>query len=426
MQNIDFDDILNRQMYKDTVLGFLKNFDENKNSLNIQRGLYLYGESGIGKTLFIKNLLKKNNYDMIYYDSSDIRNKNIIDLITNDNMSNINVVSMFTNIKKKIVIVMDDIDGMNSGDKGGINSLIKIIRPKKTKKQKQEEISMSPIICIGNNHLDKKIRELVNVCQSIELNVPSCNQIHTIVDKIVGKKFDIDKLVMYINKDLRKLNLIVDVTKSESISANTLNSIFSKNSIDDDIKNIVKDLLNNPHSIDDHLLINETDRTIIGLLWHENIVDKLDKITPDTLELYIKILENICFADYIDRITFQKQIWEFNEMSSLVKTLYNNKLLFNDTNISKKTINEVRFTKVLTKYSTEYNNMVFINNMCQNLNMDKKDLIQYFIEIKDKYSSQEILDMLENNNITKLDINRLYKYLSVIKYGKFNDIIYEI
>ena len=35
---------------------------------------------------------------------------------------------------------MDDIDGMNNGDKGGINSLIKIIRPKKTKKQKTRGI----------------------------------------------------------------------------------------------------------------------------------------------------------------------------------------------------------------------------------------------------------------------------------------------
>ena len=36
---------------------------------------------------------------------------------------------------------MDEIDGMNNGDKGGINSLIKLIRPKKTKKQKLEEVT---------------------------------------------------------------------------------------------------------------------------------------------------------------------------------------------------------------------------------------------------------------------------------------------
>ena len=34
---------------------------------------------------------------------------------------------------------MDEIDGMNSGDKGGINALTKLIRPKKqlNKKKKQ-------------------------------------------------------------------------------------------------------------------------------------------------------------------------------------------------------------------------------------------------------------------------------------------------
>ena len=59
---------------------------------------------------------------------------------------------------------MDEIDGMNSGDKGGINSLIKLIRPKKTKKQKKEKSTMTPIICIGNQHIDKKIKEIMKVC----------------------------------------------------------------------------------------------------------------------------------------------------------------------------------------------------------------------------------------------------------------------
>ena len=31
---------------------------------------------------------------------------------------------------------MDEIDGMNSGDKGGINTLIKLISPKNKKKKK--------------------------------------------------------------------------------------------------------------------------------------------------------------------------------------------------------------------------------------------------------------------------------------------------
>ena len=54
---------------------------------------------------------------------------------------------------------MDEIDGMNNGDRGGINAIIKIVRPKKTKKQKLEDTSINPIICIGNKHADKKINE---------------------------------------------------------------------------------------------------------------------------------------------------------------------------------------------------------------------------------------------------------------------------
>ena len=64
---------------------------------------------------------------MIMYDAGDIRNKSIIDTITKHNMSDQNILSMFYGKTQKIAIVMDEIDGMNSGDKGGINSLIKLI-----------------------------------------------------------------------------------------------------------------------------------------------------------------------------------------------------------------------------------------------------------------------------------------------------------
>jgi hypothetical protein len=108
-------------------------------------------------------------------------------------------------------------------------------------------------------------------------------------------------------------------------------------------------------------------------------------------------------------------------MSSLIKTFHNNKL-YHDSFPENKNIfnNEIRFTKVLTKYSTEYNNMLFIYNLSQELEMDKKDLFTLFQEIRlfngedlcnnnDKLC--EIEKIFENYNITKLDIKRLYRYL---------------
>ena len=88
------------------------------------------------RTFLNQTLLKKNNYDILYFDNSIIRNKNLIETICSNNLSNKNIYSMLCNDDKKIVIVIDDIDSMNCGDKNGILSLIKLIREKKTKKQK--------------------------------------------------------------------------------------------------------------------------------------------------------------------------------------------------------------------------------------------------------------------------------------------------
>jgi hypothetical protein len=108
-------------------------------------------------------------------------------------------------------------------------------------------------------------------------------------------------------------------------------------------------------------------------------------------------------------------------MSSLIKTFKNNKI-YHDTNLNKKKQKynpaEVRFTKVLTKYSTEYNNSIFIQNLCQELSMDKNDMFAFFLELKHKYSDNEIVSLFENYDISKLDINRIYRYLD--KYTKEN------
>ena len=173
MELIDINNVLNRTSIAENIKAFLKSFEINKKDLLFKRGIYIYGNPGTGKTIFIEKLLKEINYDIIKYDAGDIRNKSIIDTITKHNMSDTNVLSLLNRKSKKIAIIMDEIDGMNNGDKGGINSLIKLIRPKKTKKQKLEEITLNPIICIGNYHIDKKIKELMKVCNSYELKNPT-------------------------------------------------------------------------------------------------------------------------------------------------------------------------------------------------------------------------------------------------------------
>jgi hypothetical protein len=232
-----------------------------------------------------------------------------------------------------------------------------------------------------------------------------------------------EKIINFIQGDLRKLKSIYNIYKNdpEFFKGEIIENIFQVKSYNDDTKKITNKLINNYYNINEHVTImNETDRTSVGLLWHENIIDVIDKYDKKTsIPFYINQLDNICFADYIDRTTFQKQIWQFNEMSSLIKTFKNNKL-YHENFQKKQNYNptEVRFTKVLTKYSTEYNNSLFIQKLCQKLNMDKKDIFGYFIDLKNKYDDNEIFALFENYEITKLDINRIYRYLE--KYTKEN------
>jgi len=425
MDQLNLNKILNREEQEREIKNILKDFEANKNNLLFKKGIYVYGDPGTGKTSFVVNILKELNYDIIKYDAGDIRNTSVIEDITKHNMSDKNIMSLFNKKVKKIAIIMDEIDGMNNGDKGGINSLIKLIRPKKTKKQKLEEVTMNPIICIGNYRVDKKIKELMKVCNTVELKTPNKSQILNISNVLFPSiNGDLNtKLISYAQGDLRKLTNMYNLYKNkpEVFTCEIIDNILQIKLYNDDTKKITNKLINDYFPLNEHNnIMNETDRTSVGLLWHENIIDVIEKMDKKkSIPFYISQLDNICFADYIDRITFQKQIWQFNEMSSLIKTFKNNKLYHETfTTKNKHTPSEIRFTKVLTKYSTEYNNSLFIQKLCQKLGMDKKDLFGFFIELSNNHDNTEIINLLEDYEISKLDINRIYRYIE--KYIKEN------
>jgi len=319
---------------------------------------------------------------------------------------------------------------------------------------------------------------------------------------------------------LVKLEFITNIYKKkpELLTEENLTAIFMMKSYNYDAKKITQYLINTPVPLEKHeTFMNETNRTIVSLLYHENIIDSIygnnkinndppiinkknninvtkkkrdieklkhclysndqpneihiekleyclknkdseshvkkikkqpvvtkndpppmsdittqspNKTPTNICKFYLEILDNICFADYIDRITFQNQIWVFNEMSSLIKTFYNN-YIYHKTfpeNCGKFQPQEVRFTKVLTKYSTEYNNQLFIYNFCQELNMDKKDMKAFFQELRLLYGNtfynqtdklNEVMELFQNLNISKLDVKRMYRYLD--KNVKLND-----
>ena len=106
----------------------------------------------------------------------------------------------------------------------------------------------------------------------------------------------IHNMVTFIQGDMRKLKHIHEIyTNQQSILKNKIiTNMLQPKTYNEDTKQITKRLLNNKYNLSDHiLLMNETDRTSVGLLFHENIIDVLEKIPKEVaIPFYIKILNN--------------------------------------------------------------------------------------------------------------------------------------
>lgn len=407
---IDYTSILNRDKYKKDIEHFLLNFDYT--SAN-KRAIFVYGPSGIGKSTFILNLLKQLKYKYIKYDSSDFKSKEITDKLSSNNISTHSVISLFNNKPQKTAIIIDDIDSIKYNDKGAFSCLIKIIRPKKTKRQKLKEKSSNlPIICIGELNSDKKTKELINICNIYKLNQPTRHQIKKILLlRNPNHKDNIDKNMLdYIDKDLHRVENILNNSIMFSCIQDNYN-ILQKKSSSNNIELITSYLLNNKITLNSYKnIIQESDRTVIGLLWHENVAELFQSLSIKNMILgYHKFLITICYADCIDRITFQKQAWEFGDLSGIIKIFFTNNIFHNY--INKPYDKPIRFTKILTKYSTSYNNTVFMQTLSLKLGLEKKDLLNYFLTRKKKNLICDIYKQLEIYDITKLDIDRIYRYI---------------
>lgn len=160
--------------------------------------------------------------------------------------------------------------------------------------------------------------------------------------------------------------------------------------VDKNIKEICRELLSNDNV--NYLKICE--KTIVSLVYHENIIVYGNK----DLLFYEQFLQNFVNGDYYDRVSFQRQLWQFNEMTFFLKVI-NNYIQFHNSSIEKIPVSEIIFTKILTKYSNEYSNQNFIINICSKFNLQKMELIEQLK--KDKIHSK----LLDN------EIKRVYKLL---------------
>ena len=157
-------------------------------------------------------------------------------------------------------------------------------------------------------------------------------------------------------------------------------------------------------------ILNETNKTIVSLIFHENVINLLTNLShKEFVNIYKQIIENFAFSDYIDRNIFQKQLWQLNDVNFYIKILYNNYILHKFNLLKDISYDNIEFTKILTKYSNEYNNYVFLNTLHSKLLITKQNTYKLFYNHINNDTIENIIDIYNTYNINKTDIMRLLK-----------------
>lgn len=159
-----FADVKGQDLAIDKVKLFLKNFPRNK-------AVILFGPPGVGKTSLAYAVAYELDAEILELNASDLRNKQKIAEIVGPASQQ---RSLF---KKNKIILVDEVDGISSSERGGLPELIKLIDDTKF-----------PLIITANDIWNKKFNILRKKSEMVQLKDLNYKIIEDILKKICEKE----------------------------------------------------------------------------------------------------------------------------------------------------------------------------------------------------------------------------------------------
>lgn len=186
-----------------------------KDGSGLYRAVMIHGPPGIGKTTAAHLVAKLEGYDVVETNASDTRNKKLLETGLLGVLDTTSLQGYFSGVgkkveteKKNLVLIMDEVDGMSAGDRGGVGALAAVA--KKTR---------VPLILICNDRRLPKMKPFDHVTYELPFKRPTADQIRARLSTICfreGLKIPpqvLDSLIEGTHADIRQVINMLSTVK---------------------------------------------------------------------------------------------------------------------------------------------------------------------------------------------------------------------
>nr|POE96464.1 replication factor c subunit 1 [Quercus suber] len=184
----------------------------------LYRAVMIHGPPGIGKTTAAHLVAKLEGYDVVESNASDTRSKKLVETGLKGVLSTTSLMGYFAAggektdaSKKKLVLIMDEVDGMSAGDRGGVGALAAVC--KKTQ---------IPMILICNERKQPKMKPFDFVTFDLGFRRPTTDMIRSRISTIAfreGLKMPpnvINALIEGTGADIRQVVNMISTAKLDA------------------------------------------------------------------------------------------------------------------------------------------------------------------------------------------------------------------
>eukprot|EP01063_Lacrimia_lanifica_P020490 TRINITY_DN2778_c0_g2_i1.p1 TRINITY_DN2778_c0_g2~~TRINITY_DN2778_c0_g2_i1.p1 ORF type:complete len:904 (+),score=374.67 TRINITY_DN2778_c0_g2_i1:43-2712(+) len=299
-----------------------------KGKMDWKSGVCISGPPGIGKTTTSTLVAKECGYDILELNASDHRSQKSLREKVTCLLGGQSVLSMFSGAKasaaqtakKDMVIIMDEIGGL---DRGGTTEIIAMLKAART-----------PIICICNDKYAQKLKALLGHCMDMPFQRPAKNTLAHYLKKLLNEREGVE---------LHEQALVEVLEANGNDLRATLNNLqmwcrtSSRMGYDEMRKNqatAMKDADMSPFASAQKLFDNSGnltfqvaqklffDNDLMQLFVQENYIHSGGRLGADRMPDMARASRSIGMADVMDTVIRRSQNWSLGSAVAFAAAYY--------------------------------------------------------------------------------------------------------